>query len=462
MKNKSALQLAAEIKAKKISVTEVVRNTLDDIKKRDKDINAFLTVTADYALKRAKEIDALIAKGKNLSPLAGVPIAIKDNISTANIETSCASKMLEGYKPVFNATVVDKLESAGLIIVGKLNMDEFAMGGSTESGHKGVTRNPHDLARTAGGSSGGCAAAVSAGLVPLALGTDTGGSIRQPAGFCGVYGFKPTYGAVSSHGVIAFASSLDQVGPIANNIDDCASLLEVISGPDDNDAASSIKKPFEFKISKANRLDGLKIGVPCNYLDMCTNVQVKDAVLNAAKKLEKIGATAIEFEMPYAEEAVRAYRIIACAEGSSNMAKFDGFTLGKQGLLRSEGFGAEVKRRIMLGKIVLSGGYYEEYYVKALQIRTLVRQAFDELFTKYDVILSPVSPATASKLGESINNPLAYLGDIFTVPANLAGLPSISVPCGKSKEGLPIGMQLIGKVFDEETLINIVRAYDLL
>jgi len=470
MTNKSALQIAADIKAKKISATEVVRNTLDDIKKRNNDINAFLTVSADYALKKAKEVDAMIASGKNLSPLAGVPIAIKDNISTLGIETTCASKMLEGYIPPFNATVINKLEAAGLVIVGKLNMDEFAMGGSTETGFMGVTRNPYDKTRVAGGSSGGSAVAVAAGLVPLALGSDTGGSIRQPSSFCGVYGFKPTYGAVSRYGVAAFASSMDQVGPIAGNIDDCAALLEIISGPDERDTTNTIKKPFEFKPNKSAKLDGLKIGLPRNYVDICTDVDVKNAIITAAKDFEKLGAKATEFDMPYTEEAVRAYSIIACAEGSSNMSKFDGLTCGNQNpnaktlseiykLSRAEGFGAEVKRRIMIGSFVLSSGNYEDYFAKAQKVRTLVKDAYNKLFAKYDIILAPVSPTTAFKLGESAKDPLAYLGDIFTVPANLAGLPSISIPCGKDKQGLPIGMQLTGKAFDDGKLIEVARRY---
>lgn len=473
----TALELSAAIKTRKFGVAEAVSAYIEKIEENDEQFNAFLTVAKDSALARAQEVQTLIDSGKNadgssLSPLAGVPIGIKDNISTIGIETTCASKMLGGYKPVFNATVIEKLERAGMIVIGKLNMDEFAMGGSSETGAFGAVHNPWDTARVAGGSSGGSAAAITAGLTPLALGSDTGGSIRQPCGFCGVTGIKPTYGAVSRYGLIAYASSLDQIGPIGQDIDDCAALLSLISGPDDRDSTCVIKEPFVFENSSAPAAaKGVKIGLPKNYFSGGIDEDVKLAVLAAAKELEAAGAAIEEFEMPLMEAMIPAYYIIACAEASSNLSRYDGLKYGFRSekanslsevyrLSRSEGFGLEVKRRIMLGSFVLSSGYYDAYYKKALQTRALIKDAYSKLFQRYDMILSPVAPTTAYKLGENVGDPMKmYMGDIYTVSINLAGLPAISLPCGFDKQGLPIGFQLIGNAFTEPKLIEAARIY---
>jgi len=495
----TALELAAEIKAKKISAPEAVSEYIAAIKEKDKKINAFTATSELKALDRAKKIQEQIDAGMNISPLAGVPAAVKDNISTEGIETSCASKMLQGYIPVFNAAVIEKLEQAGMIVIGKTNMDEFAMGGSSETGASGAVRNPWDTSRVAGGSSGGSAAAVASGEAPAALGSDTGGSIRQPCSFCGVTGIKPTYGAVSRYGLIAYASSLDQIGVIGQNIEDCASLLEIISGADERDSTCVIEKPFKFNLEKNQRKDdeysplsGVKIGLPKNYIESGIDDDVKTAVLAALNDFEASGAECEEFEMPYMDYVIPAYYIIACAEASSNLSRFDGLKYGYRcgaassgaassgaasgansgakgyaqtlsgvyRLSRSEGFGIEVKRRIMLGSFVLSSGYYDAYYKKALQTRALIKDAYNKLFTKYDMILSPVAPTTAYKHGENADDPVKmYMGDIYTVSVNLAGLPAVSLPCGFDKQKLPIGFQLIGSAFSEEKLINASRVY---
>jgi len=472
MLEQSALELAAAIKAKKLSVPEVVSAYINTIKKTDGKLNAFLALSKESALARAKEVQAQIDKGEALSPLAGVPIALKDNISTTGIATTCASKMLEGYTPVFNAAVVEKLEQAGMILIGKLNMDEYAMGGSSETGVSGAVHNPWDIARVAGGSSGGSAAAVAAREIPAALGSDTGGSIRQPCAFCGVTGIKPTYGSVSRYGLIAYASSLDQIGPIGQNIDDCAALLEIISGPDTRDSTCVIEKPFDFGAKGGNgRLDGVRIGLPRNYFGSGIDDDVKTAVLAAAKELETAGAKVEEFEMPLMDYLIPTYYIIACAEASSNLSRYDGLKYGYRSknantlsevyrLSRSEGFGMEIKRRIMLGSFVLSSGYYDAYYKKALQVRALIKDAYNKLFTQYDMILSPVAPTTAYKLGENVGDPIKmYMGDIYTVSINLAGLPAVALPCGTDSSGLPIGFQIIGDAFSENKLIAAARAF---
>jgi len=470
----SALELSAQIKAKKLSVAEAVSAYLETIEKNDKQFNAFLSVSKEQALLRAKEIqsqiDSCAGAGEVLSPLAGVPIAIKDNISTENIKTTCASKMLESYTPVFNAAVIEKLEKAGMVVIGKLNMDEYAMGGSSETGAFGAVHNPWDPARVAGGSSGGSAAAVSAGETPIALGSDTGGSIRQPCAFCGVTGIKPTYGSVSRYGLVAYASSLDQIGPIGQNIDDCAALLSIISGPDSRDSTCVIKKPFEFSKAKP-KLNGFKIGLPKNYFSSGIDEEVKKAVLSASGEFILAGATVEEFEMPLMDYMIPAYYIIACAEASSNLSRYDGLKYGYRSananslsevyrLSRSEGFGLEVKRRIMLGSFVLSSGYYDAYYKKALQVRALIKDAYNKLFTKYDMILSPVAPTTAYRIGENSGDPMKmYMGDIYTVSINLAGLPAVALPCGFDKSGLPIGFQLIGDAFSESKLVDMARLF---
>jgi len=467
----SALELSCAIKARQLSVLEVVSGYIDSIETKDKHINAFTHVAKERAVKSAHEIQKKIDSGESLSALAGVPIALKDNISTEGIETTCASKMLSGYVPVYNAEVVNRIEKAGMIVVGKLNMDEFAMGGSSETGVFGAVRNPWDTSRVAGGSSGGSAAAVAARTVPLTLGSDTGGSIRQPSAFCGTTGIKPTYGSVSRYGLLAYASSLDQLGPIGLDIDDCAALLSIISGPDKKDSTSAIEKPFEFGKLSSEKLDGVKIGIPRNYFEGGIDEDVKKAVLDAAKEFEAAGATIEEFEMPLTDYMIHAYYIIACAEASSNLSRYDGIKYGYRSpnagnlsdiyrMSRSEGFGLEVKRRIMLGSFVLSSGYYDAYYKKALQARAMIKDAYNQLFKRFDMILSPVAPTTAYKIGENVDDPLKmYMGDIYTVSINLAGLPSVSIPCGFDEKGLPVGFQLIGDSFSEAMLVQVARVY---
>ena len=471
MLNMSALELADSLKTKKLGVAEIVSAYIDLIEKTDERFNAFLTMSKDRALARAEDMQTRINAGNTLSPLTGVPIALKDNISTLDIKTTCASKMLGGYTPVFNATVVDRLEQAGMIVIGKLNMDEFGMGGSSETGLYGPVRNPWDVSRVAGGSSGGSAAAVAGGEIPIALGSDTGGSIRQPCAFCGVTGIKPTYGAVSRYGLIAYASSLDQIGPIGKNIDDCAALLSIISGPDDKDSTCIIEKPFDLGETNTERLDGVRIGLPRNYFESGINEDVKRAVLAVSKELEEAGASIEEFEMPLMDYMIPAYYVIACAEASSNLSRYDGLKYGYRSaeaktlsevyrLSRSEGFGLEVKRRIMLGSFVLSSGYYDAFYKKALQIRALVKDAYSRLFERFDMLLSPVAPTTAYKLGENVGDPMKmYMGDIYTVSVNLAGLPATALPCGFDGQGLPVGFQLIGDAFSEEKLVEAARVY---
>jgi aspartyl-tRNA(Asn)/glutamyl-tRNA(Gln) amidotransferase subunit A len=471
MLNLSALELSAAIKNKRLSVSEVVSGYIKQIEKNNNQYGAFINVLNDSALARAKEIQDRISRGETLSCLAGVPVAVKDNISTSGAPTTCASKMLGNYVPVFNATIIDKLEQAGIIVIGKLNMDEFAMGGSSETGAFGAVRNPWDVTRVAGGSSGGSAAAVAGREIPLALGSDTGGSIRQPCSFCGVTGIKPTYGSVSRYGLVAYASSLDQIGTIGADINDCAALLSVISGPDKKDSTCVAKKPFEFDNNIPQRLDGVKIGLPVNYFADGIDEDVKNAVLNAAEELKSAGAQIVEFEMPLTDYIIYAYYVIACAEASSNLSRYDGLKYGYRKseadtlsdvyrLSRSEGFGLEVKRRIMIGSFVLSSGYYDAYYKKALQTRALIKDAYNKLFEDFDMILSPVAPTTAYKIGENIDEPMKmYMGDIYTVSVNLAGLPSVALPCGFDKKGLPVGFQLIGNSFDEHKLINAARVY---
>lgn len=471
MFNMSALELASLIKTKKLSVSEVVNTYIQSIEKTDKQFNAFISTSKEAALALAENIQSRINSGENLSPLAGVPVALKDNISTQDIPTTCASKMLDGYKPIFNATVVEKIEQAGMIVVGKLNMDEFAMGGSSETGVFGSVRNPWDVSRVAGGSSGGSAAAVIGQEVPLTLGSDTGGSIRQPCSFCGVTGIKPTYGSVSRYGLIAYASSLDQIGPLGQNIDDCAAMLSIISGADGKDSTCIIEKPFDFSKTRPERLGGVKIGLPRNYFSSGIENDVKQAVLAAAKKFESLGAHVEEFEMPLMDYMVPAYYIIACAEASSNLSRYDGLKYGYRSAnaktlsdvyrsSRNEGFGLEVKRRIMLGSFVLSSGFYDAYYKKALQTRALIKETYSNLFERFDMIISPVAPTTAYKIGENVDDPMKmYMGDIYTVSVNLAGLPAVSLPCGFDGNELPVGFQLIGNAFSEEKLINAARVY---
>lgn len=461
----TALELGKKIQSKEIGVVEITKTVLDNIDKLDKKYNAFITIN-DNALKQAEILQKKINAGELKSPLAGVPMAVKDNISTKGILTTCASKMLENYKPIYNATVIDRLENQGALLIGKLNMDEFAMGSTSETSYFGAVKNPWDTSRVPGGSSGGSAAAVAAGEVYYTLGSDTGGSIRIPASFCGVTGIKPTYGAVSRYGLIAYASSLEQIGPLAKNAEDCAAVLSVISGYDENDATCINKKPFDFTDLFKTDIKGMKIGIPLEYFADGVEPDVKEKVLEAAKKFEELGAEVEEFSLNFTQYAIPAYYIIAFAEASSNLSRYDGIKYGyrPQNIkdleslyikARSEGFGTEVKRRIMLGSFVLSSGYYEAYYKKALQVRTLIKQEFDKVFEKYDLIISPVSPTTALKIGHSLSDPLKmYLGDIYTVSLNIAGLPGIVFPCGFDRNNLPVGIQLVGKHFAEKTLIR--------
>lgn len=469
--NKTALEIGQMIKNKEVSSVEVTKSMLANIKERDEKVNAFVSVFEDEAIKQAEEVQAKIDAGELTSPLAGVPMAIKDNICTKDRLTTCGSKMLHNFKPPYNATVTDKLESAGAVVLGKLNMDEFAMGGSTETSYFGATGNPWDVTRVPGGSSGGSAAAVAAEEVTYALGSDTGGSIRQPCSFCGVSGIKPTYGAVSRYGLVAFASSLDQIGPVGRDIKDCAEVLSVISGHDAKDS-TSVKRPvFDFSTCFDGDLKGMKIGIPTNYFGKGLDEDVKKSVLEAAETLKKLGAEIEEFEMNIVDYAIPTYYVLACAEASSNLSRYDGIKYGYrkrdcEDLMevyltsRSEGFGMEVKRRIMLGSFVLSSGYYDAYYNKSLKVRGLIKKSFDEAFKKYDMILSPVAPTTAYKIGENSSDPLKmYLGDIYTVSVNLAGIPAVSVPCGFGSNGMPIGMQLIGNAFDESKLVRAAYAF---
>ena len=453
----TAVELGKKIKNKEITVVEATTAYLDAMEERDKDINAFVSMDREGALKRAGEVQEKIDSGELTGPLAGVPVAIKDNMCINGMLTTCSSKILSNFKPTFTATAVEKLQAAGAVVVGKTNMDEFAMGSTTETSYYGETKNPWDLNRVPGGSSGGAAAAVAAEEIPYALGSDTGGSIRQPASFCGVTGIKPTYGRVSRYGLIAYGSSLDQIGPLAKDVTDCATILETICGKDDKDSTSVKEANDDFTAALVDDVKGMKIGIPRDYLGEGLEPEVKDAILTAAQKLEEKGAIVEEFDLSLVEYAIPAYYIIASAEASSNLERFDGVKYGYRTeeytdlhnmykKTRSEGFGAEVKRRIMLGSFVLSSGYFD---------------AFDKAFEKYDVILGPVAPTTALKLGDSLSDPIKmYLGDIYTVSVNLAGLPGISLPCGYDSNGLPIGLQLLGKHFDEKTIIRAAYAFE--
>lgn len=468
----TAVELGKKIKNKEITVVEATTAYLDAMEERDKDINAFVSMDREGALKRAGEVQEKIDSGELTGPLAGVPVAIKDNMCINGMLTTCSSKILSNFKPTFTATAVEKLQAAGAVVVGKTNMDEFAMGSTTETSYYGETKNPWDLNRVPGGSSGGSAAAVAAEEIPYALGSDTGGSIRQPASFCGVTGIKPTYGRVSRYGLIAYGSSLDQIGPLAKDVTDCATILETICGKDDKDSTSVKEANDDFTAALVDDVKGMKIGIPRDYLGEGLEPEVKDAILTAAQKLEEKGAIVEEFDLSLVEYAIPAYYIIASAEASSNLERFDGVKYGYRTeeytdlhnmykKTRSEGFGAEVKRRIMLGSFVLSSGYFDAYYMKALRTKALIKKAFDKAFEKYDVILGPVAPTTALKLGDSLSDPIKmYLGDIYTVSVNLAGLPGISLPCGYDSNGLPIGLQLLGKHFDEKTIIRAAYAFE--
>ena len=468
----TALQLGQMIKKKEVSVKEAVQESLAQIADLDETLGSFVTVDEEGALKRAEEVQKGIDDGTITGALAGVPVAVKDNICTKDLLTTCSSKILSNFVPPYSAQAVDNLKAAGAVIVGKTNMDEFAMGSTTETSAYGVTRNPWNTEHVPGGSSGGSCAAVTSCEVPYALGSDTGGSIRQPGSFCGVTGLKPTYGTVSRYGLIAYGSSLDQIGPIAKDISDCAAILEMIASYDKKDSTSVKRDAYDFTSALLDDVKGMKIGIPSDYLSAGLNEEVKAAVLKAAEVLKAKGAEVEEFQLSLVEYAIPAYYVIASAEASSNLARFDGVKYGYRakdynGLhnmykkSRSEGFGEEVKRRIMLGSFVLSSGYYDAYYLKALRTKALIRQSFDRAFEKYDVILGPVAPTTAPKLGASLSDPLQmYLGDIYTISVNLAGLPGVSVPCGIDSNGLPIGVQLIGDCFQEKKIIRAAYAYE--
>ena len=468
----SAVELSAAIREGRVTATDAMEAVLARIDAREKDINAYVTIDREQAMRAAAAAQAKIEKGELTGLLAGVPVAVKDNICTQDLLTTCASKMLAHFVPTFSAEAVVSLEKAGAVIIGKTNMDEFAMGSTTETSAYGETRNPWNTAHVPGGSSGGSAAAVAAGECFFALGSDTGGSIRQPASFCGVVGLKPTYGTVSRYGLIAYGSSLDQIGPLTKNVADCAAVLELIASHDSKDSTSVRREDTDFTSALVDDVSGMKIGIPRDYLGEGLDAEVKEAVLAAAKVLEKKGAVVEMFDLSLVEYAIPAYYTIASAEASSNLERFDGVKYGHrtdacEGLhnmykkTRSEGFGAEVKRRIMLGSFVLSSGYYDAYYLKALKVKAMIKKAFDDAFAKYDLILGPVAPTTAPKLGESLSDPLKmYLGDIYTISVNLAGLPGISVPCGTDSGGLPIGLQLIADSFQEKKLIQAAYTYE--
>jgi aspartyl-tRNA(Asn)/glutamyl-tRNA(Gln) amidotransferase subunit A len=468
----TAVELGKKIKSGEVKVIDAVNAVLDQIQNVEGKINSYVTVDAEGARKKAENIQKLIDEGALTGPLAGVPVAIKDNMCTQGMKTTCSSKILENFVPTYSSEAVLNLEKAGAVIIGKTNMDEFAMGSTTETSYYGETKNPWNEAHVPGGSSGGSCAAVAANECYFALGSDTGGSIRQPSSFCGVTGLKPTYGTVSRYGLIAYGSSLDQIGPVAKDVTDCATILETIASYDSKDSTSVKRESYDFTSALVEDVKGMKIGIPRDYFTDGLDTEVKEAVLSAAKVLEEKGAIVEEFDLSLVEYAIPAYYVIASAEASSNLARFDGVKYGYRteefdGLhnmykkTRSEGFGAEVKRRIMLGSFVLSSGYYDAYYLKALRTKALIKEAFDKAFEKYDIILGPAAPTTAPKLGESLSDPIKmYLGDIYTIAVNLAGLPGMSVPVCLDSKGLPVGVQLIGNCFEENKLIRAAYTYE--
>ena len=468
-----ATELGGRIKSGEVSVAEAAKDALAQINAVEKDINSYVTVLdEDVIMKKAVEIQEGIASGMYTGPLAGVPVAIKDNMCTKGILTTCSSRILSNFEPMYTAEAVLNLEKAGALIIGKTNMDEFAMGSTTETSYYGPTRNPWNTGHVPGGSSGGSCAAVAANECSYALGSDTGGSIRQPSSFCGVTGIKPTYGTVSRYGLIAYGSSLDQIGPVAKNVSDCAAILETIASYDPKDSTSVKRESYNFTEALVDDVKGMRIGIPRDYFGEGLDSEVREAVLAAVNVLKDKGAVVEEFDLSLVEYAIPAYYVIASAEASSNLARFDGVKYGYraegyEGLhnmfkkTRSEGFGPEVKRRIMLGSFVLSSGYYDAYYLKALRTKALIKQAFDKAFSSYDVIIAPAAPTTAPAIGDSLSDPIRmYLGDIYTISVNLAGLPGISVPCGIDSKGLPIGIQVIGDCFNENKIIQAAYAYE--
>lgn len=468
----TAVELAKAIREGKTTAVEATQAVLDEIAAGEDTYHCYVTVEREKALKQAEEVQKKIEAGELTGPLAGVPFAIKDNMCTEGTLTTCSSKILENFIPTFSAEAVLNLEKAGAVILGKTNMDEFAMGSTTETSYYGVTRNPRNPEHVPGGSSGGSAAAVAAQECFAALGSDTGGSIRQPASYCGVVGMKPTYGTVSRYGLIAYGSSLDQIGPVAKDVTDCAALLQTVASYDAKDATSMKRDDYDFMSALKEGVSDLKIGIPNSCFGEGLDLQVKESILKAADVLKARGAEVEYFDLDLIDYAIPAYYVIASAEASSNLERFDGVKYGfrakeYEGLhdmykkSRSEGFGPEVKRRIMLGSFVLSSGYYDAYYLKALRTKALIKKEFDRAFEKYDMILSPAAPSTAPRLGESLSDPLQmYLGDIYTVSVNLAGLPGITVPCGMDDKGLPIGMQLIGDCFSEKKLFRAAYTYE--
>lgn len=469
----TAVELGKKIKSGEVKVVDAVEAVFDQIDKVEEDINSYVTVyDKEEVLANAKEVQEKIDNGELDGPLAGVPVAIKDNMCNEGHLTACSTKILSNFYPTFTSTAVQNLKDAGAVIVGSANMDQFAMGSTTETSYFGITKNPVDTTRVPGGSSGGSCAAVAADECFYSLGSDTGGSIRQPAAFCGVVGMKPTYGTVSRYGLIAYASSLDQIGPIGKDVTDVATSLEIISSYDKLDSTSIKRDSYDFTSSLVDDVKEMKIGVPKDYFGEGINPEVKDAVLKAIDVLKEKGAEVEEFDFDLVNYAVPTYHVIADAEASSNLSRFDGVKYGYRTedyrdlhnmykKTRSEGFGEEVKRRIMLGSFVLSSGYFDAYYLKALRVKALIKKAFDDAFSKYDVIIGPVTPTTALKIGESLSDPLKmYLGDIYTVSVNIAGLPGISVPCGEDSEGLPIGLQIIGDCFREDNVIRAAYTYE--
>lgn len=465
-------ELKEKLNKKELTITQITKAYVDKINEKEKDVQAFVTNLSNKAVKEAEEIEKKVSNGEIEGEFAGILIGIKDNICTKGVKTTCSSKMLENFVSPYNATVIEKINEENMINLGKLNMDEFAMGGSTEYSAFNKTKNPWNLNRVPGGSSGGSAAAVAANMVPWALGSDTGGSIRQPASFCGVVGLKPTYGLVSRYGLVAFASSLDQIGPITKDVEDAALLLNIIAGNDEKDTTSEKREKVDYSKALKNDVKGLKIGVPKEFFGEGINEEVRKSLQEAIEKYRKMGAEVEECSLDIANYSLASYYIIACAEASSNLGRFDGIRYGYRTKnytnlkelfknSRSEAFGEEVKRRIILGTYVLSSGYYDAYYKKALEVRTLVQKEFEKAFEKYDILLTPTSPTVAFEIGTKSSNPLEmYLADICTVSVNIAGLPGISIPCGLDSNNMPIGMQLIGPRFGEETILNAAYTYE--
>ena len=468
----TAVSLGKKIKEKEISVREALDAVFAQIDQTEDRYHAYVTLDKEGAYKQADAVQEKIDKGELTGALAGVPVAIKDNMCTKGVLTTCSSKILENYIPTYTASAVQNLTDAGCVIIGKTNMDEFAMGSTTETSYYGVTRNPHNPDHVPGGSSGGSAAAVALNECFFALGSDTGGSIRQPSAFCGITGMKPTYGTVSRYGLIAYGSSLDQIGPMTKNVTDCAAVLETIASYDKKDSTSMKREEYDFTSALVRDVKGLRIGLPKDYFGDGLDSEVKAAIFKAAETYKRMRAIVEEIDLGLVQYAIPAYYIIASAEASSNLERFDGVKYGyrtkEYGDLhsmykktRSEGFGSEVKRRIMLGSFVLSSGYYDAYYLKALKTKALIKQEFDKAFEKYDIILAPAAPTTAPLLGSSLQDPIKmYLSDIYTISANLAGIPGLSIPCGKDNKGLPIGMQLLGGCFQEKTLLRAGFAYE--